>query len=609
MGVRVRRAILGAAGFALALTGQAWAEGCKVAVIAELPVTMKGMRPMVPAGINGRQVMFLADSGAFYSTMSPAVATELKLSRQYLPYMRLTGVGGEAASVDLTVVDKFTLAGATVPRVQFLIAAGAGGGESAGLLGQNIWRLADVEYDFQNGVIRLVKPNHCDGAVLAYWTHDKPYAVIDISRPDEHDPHTVGTVVVNGVKLRAMFDTGAATSIMTMEAARRVGVTPQTPGVKMAGFTGGIGSRVGRTWTAPFASFKIGEEEVKTTQMRFGEVELEREDMLVGADFFLSHRVYVANSQRKLYLTYNGGPVFNLNTPVSIPASATGAPALTPESDKAKDAMVAAAKPDDSMSEPKDADGYARRGAAFASRRDYDRALTDLTKAIELAPDHAAYYGERARIRLASRQLFLAKADLDQVVKLDPANVEALIMRAELNLSGRDRPAAIADLDAAATAAPKEADSRLTIAQLYSRMALYDKAIAQIDLWVPSHSDETQMRQALNGRCWARGQLGVDLDKALGDCNRAVRMGQQNAAMLDSRGLVYLRRGENDRAIGDYSASLALNPRVAWSLYGRGVAELRKGMKAEGEADIAAAKALSPGLPDEAKARGIAPPA
>ena len=34
--------------------------------------------------------------------------------------------------------------------------------------------------------------------------------------------------------------------------------------------------------------------------------------MLIGADFFLSHRIYVASSQRKLYFTYNGGPVFNL---------------------------------------------------------------------------------------------------------------------------------------------------------------------------------------------------------------------------------------------------------------------------------------------------------
>jgi len=35
--------------------------------------------------------------------------------------------------------------------------------------------------------------------------------------------------------------------------------------------------------------------------------------MLIGADFFLSHRVYVASSQNRLYFTYNGGPVFDLS--------------------------------------------------------------------------------------------------------------------------------------------------------------------------------------------------------------------------------------------------------------------------------------------------------
>jgi len=35
-------------------------------------------------------------------------------------------------------------------------------------------------------------------------------------------------------------------------------------------------------------------------------------DMLLGSDFFVSHHVFVANSQHKLYVTYNGGPVFNL---------------------------------------------------------------------------------------------------------------------------------------------------------------------------------------------------------------------------------------------------------------------------------------------------------
>ena len=32
--------------------------------------------------------------------------------------------------------------------------------------------------------------------------------------------------------------------------------------------------------------------------------------MLLGADFLRSHRVLVAHSQRKIYFTYAGGPVF-----------------------------------------------------------------------------------------------------------------------------------------------------------------------------------------------------------------------------------------------------------------------------------------------------------
>ena len=34
-----------------------------------------------------------------------------------------------------------------------------------------------------------------------------------------------------------------------------------------------------------------------------GELDLPHVDMLIGPDFFLSHRIYVASSQHKLYFT------------------------------------------------------------------------------------------------------------------------------------------------------------------------------------------------------------------------------------------------------------------------------------------------------------------
>jgi hypothetical protein len=39
--------------------------------------------------------------------------------------------------------------------------------------------------------------------------------------------------------------------------------------------------------------------------------------MLIGRDFFISHRILFAESQRRLYFTYVGGPVFH---PGPLPA-------------------------------------------------------------------------------------------------------------------------------------------------------------------------------------------------------------------------------------------------------------------------------------------------
>ena len=44
------------------------------------------------------------------------------------------------------------------------------------------------------------------------------------------------------------------------------------------------------------------------------------------------------------------------------------------------------------------------------------------------------------------------------------------------------------------------------------------------------------------GRCWARALTGRDLDKALADCDRALRLAPKTPEFLDSRGLVHLRR-------------------------------------------------------------------
>jgi predicted aspartyl protease len=112
--------------------------------------------------------------------------------------------------------------------------------------------------------------------------------------------------------MRAIFDTGSPTSFITKRAAARAGVETTAAGVKEAGFTSGDDRDHIKTWVATFGSVKIGDEEIKNGLLRIGDTNPDDFDVLIGADFFLAHHVYVANSQDMIYFTYAGGPVFNV---------------------------------------------------------------------------------------------------------------------------------------------------------------------------------------------------------------------------------------------------------------------------------------------------------
>jgi len=618
------------------LTGSA-AE-CKIGKIAELPVTMNGLRPIVTAQINGVDTQFIADSGAFYSTLSPASAAELKL-RTTPSNIRVRGITG-STEAGVTTVKEFTLAGVPIRNVQFIV-GGSQPARAAGLLGQNVFRLADVEYDLSHGAIRLLKPEGCEKSMLAYWAQNgEPYSVMEIAWATEAQPHTTGTALINGARIHVVFDTGAAYSLLSLRAAERAGVTPDSPGVVKAGLIGGLGARTEQTWVAPVASFKIGDEEVKQTKLRFGDVNLPEADMLIGTDFFLSHRIYVASSQRKLYFTYNGGPVFNLSagpaTPQAGPAAvansaapeAADAPATLAISGAgtagspapAAGVLGAAGEPVTASSaapplpsdEPTDAAGFSRRGVAYAARRDFAHAIEDLTRACELAPMEPEYFYQRAEARLGNRQAALASADLDHAIALKPDYVPALVARAALRLNRRDATGdaggdVLADLDKVNLSVAKEADVRLALGNLYARAGSLEQAIEQYDKWLDAHLQEIRTPEVLASRCRARAMLGQNLDKALADCNRAVKERPQAVVYLDSRGLTYLRLGQYDKALKDYNAVLASLPRNPWALYGRGLVELHDGKTAQGQADIAASKSVDPRVAQEAARRGLTP--
>ena len=74
--------------------------------------------------------------------------------------------------------------------------------------------------------------------------------------------------------------------------------------------------------------------------------------------------------------------------------------------------------------------------------------------------------------------------------------------------------------------------------------------------------------------------------------NKALSLKPNDAAALDSRGLIYLKMGQLESAINDYSSALRIEPALATALYGRGLARIKKGDATGGNADLAAAAKL-----------------
>lgn len=575
----------------------AWAaDKCEVRIAATLPVTMAGRRPMVSAKFGDKTARFILDSGAFYSTLSRASAQEFGLQIRSIDGFYVSGVGGSAAAGVANARD-FSLAGIAIPKVDFVV-AGSGTG-TAGLIGQNILGLMDVEYDLPHGVVRLMKVTGCKNGNLAYWAEDRPVSMLGLIRPSNtpFKPHTVAPVLIDGQRVEAMFDTGADESLLSSTAARRLGAVPGGAGVTEEGVSGGLGTRHVQTYRATFKQIDVGGEALKKPSIQFADMGATDTQMLVGIDFFLTHRIFVSNSQRVMFFTYEGGPLFGLSPRRAVSADGTVI-ALT-----------------DKTPQPTDAAGYSRRGAAAASNKRYAEAIADFDKAIAMAPGEGHYRYQRANAYFAiafdnrGKEPTAAErtaektgsADLDRAIDLSPGDVDARLLRAGRRLHDDDFMGARVDLRAVDAALAPQSDRRLAVGAMLTDLGEYDRAVANYDSWFKAHPEDRNRANAFNGRCWTRALAGRELDQALSDCNAALRLRKGDASTLDSRALVRLRAGQWKQALADYDAVLPQLEQNALTRYAHGIALTRSGDAKAGAEERAAAVKIDGKIEDRAR--------
>ena len=288
---------------------QADAPKCHYVRIAELPLRYSGPSLEITAegSINGSRATMLVDTGA-YGTVLTSTGSERRKLALRATRSEARGIGG-TAQVYETRVEELAVgparSGAT--WLQVLTDFGVPPSYDA-IVGAPFLLQADMELSLATKKLRFFRPSKCADSFLGYW--DPAAIEIPFERSSERDPNPQFTVLINGMKMRAVIDTGASITIIGMRAAERLGLKLGAPGVTRLSDAVGVGTgRVAR-WSTMFDTFQIGDEIVRNAQVGVIAWDDDRVDVLLGADFLRAHRVLFAMSQRKIYLSYVGGQPF-----------------------------------------------------------------------------------------------------------------------------------------------------------------------------------------------------------------------------------------------------------------------------------------------------------
>jgi lipoprotein NlpI len=121
-----------------------------------------------------------------------------------------------------------------------------------------------------------------------------------------------------------------------------------------------------------------------------------------------------------------------------------------------------------------------------------------------------------------------------------------------------------------------------------------DEGIAACDRVINDSKATAQSRAAaLSNRCgwwWAK----KDPDRALSDCNEAIRADSGNAAAFLNRGNAFLSKSDPEHAFTDFNSAIRLDPNSAWAYATRGNLYRNKGDLEHALADMNEAIRLDP---------------
>jgi len=286
--------------------------------------------------------------------------------------------------------------------------------------------------------------------------------------------------------------------------------------------------------------------------------------------------------------------------------------------------------------DPKLAISYKKRGMAYANKGDYDRAIAEYTKAITLKPDDAGAYNCRGVAFSSKGDYEQAIIEYNKAIEIDPELALAYGNRGVVHSDKNDYEQAIVDYNKAIKLDSESATFYNNRGFAFYKQGNHEQAITDYDkaigidpesAIVYSNRGVTYSKLGNYERAMADFAKAIELnpesvhvysnrssafyeqgnyEQAMADCSKTIELDPGFALAYNNCGLAYSGQGAHERAISDYDKAIELDPELAVAYNNRGTAYSYHGDYEQAIVDFTKAIELDPELAVAYNNRGTA---
>lgn len=224
---------------------------------------------------------------------------------------------------------------------------------------------------------------------------------------------------------------------------------------------------------------------------------------------------------------------------------------------------------------------YNNRGLAYLYEHDVEHALEDYNRAIELDPNDAISYSNRGLVHHETGDYDRAIKDFSKAIELSPEQVTNYVDRGNAYDAAGDYDNAIRDHTKAITFGLQDPNVYCNRGASFARKLNYERAMEDFNKAIQLDPDDAG---AYDGRGRVYDLLRV-YDQALIDYDKAIELRPEDAGIYNNRGWTYHNRGDFDAAVSDFDKAIELNPRLAVAYTNRASAYEKLGDRLKAKAD------------------------